>query len=196
MQLGASLWRSSGAGGACLLRKSVAELGLESEVRRSPWVLSASTREALEGRLGLPTDGFLSALAASLQKTAPENCVVAVGLSTSGPGDVYIGPSLALGARTRLSAWQALVANAFSHGAGGLSAVSAAEPPCKLSVDLLRELTNFSKMRWMEAASPSNGGGSSSSNADTVGRSGAVDGFGFGVGRAPLVIDVVGSGGG
>lgn len=175
LSLGQSLWRS--------MPHVIKHLGLAAELRRRPWVLEPAAREALEAKLGLSTDGLMTSLLAWLQTTT--RVPVAAGFAGLS-GRIYLGPALDLVDGRRLTPTQALVANLCLHGGPGINSMSASAPPCRASVDLLRELAVFREVQWLDPRDPSDMAASPSQ-----------DGFGFGLrGTQTSLVDVVGEGGG
>ncbi|CAK0899612.1 unnamed protein product, partial [Prorocentrum cordatum] len=138
MQLGQRVWRAT--------PRALAELGLCRALERRPWRLEREACDALQARLALGADALLVALARWLAQTAP--APVAVGRA-SGSGCVYLGPALDLQA-LRLTPVQVLVANLFANGEPGLEALSAAQPPCVASAELLREVCTIEHARWLD----------------------------------------------
>lgn len=159
---------------------------MKSDLQRRPWVLGREAVETLRTALGFPSaDALAAALPSPLSRAA--GAPVAVGIA-KGSGALYVGPALELGCGRRLTAMQALVANAFAHAEGcGFAAISASEPPCKRSGDILRELASWQQVRWLDP-----------SPADDLRGSSAGDGFGIGLrgAREHLLLDVLGDGGG
>lgn len=140
---------ATGAGKALDFAKLFEELGLGPKVQRKPWVIISDSREALESTLGVATDELLVSMATWLQATASAPAAVGLGHVS---GNVYLAPALDLKAST-LSPEQTLVANLFSHGEMGADALAVREAPDGVSVDLIKELFTYRRVRWLTPGS-------------------------------------------